>query len=49
LRPKKIEKTARVLHADCRIFPAMARDLMPERGWRAVADFMIERLERKIR
>ena len=49
IAPEKIEKTARALHADCRIFPAMAHDLMLERGWRAVADFMIEWLERKIR
>ena len=47
--PKKIEKTARVLHADCRIFSATAHDLMLERGWRAVAEFMIEWLEKKIR
>lgn len=46
---RKIEKTARVLKADCRIFPAMAHDLMLERGWQTVADFMIEWLEKKVR
>ncbi|HYP49846.1 MAG TPA: hypothetical protein VEQ34_02820 [Pyrinomonadaceae bacterium] len=48
IAPKKIEKTARVLKADCKIFPAMAHDLMLERGWREVADFMIRWLEKKI-
>lgn len=45
---KRIEKTARVLNADCKIFPDMAHDLMLERGWRTVADFMIDWLETKI-
>ncbi|HEX8367468.1 MAG TPA: alpha/beta fold hydrolase [Pyrinomonadaceae bacterium] len=49
IAPKKIEKTARVLNADCRIFPAMAHDLMLESNWRAVADFMIDWLAKKIR
>ncbi|HEY0048467.1 MAG TPA: alpha/beta fold hydrolase [Pyrinomonadaceae bacterium] len=49
IAPKKIEKTARAFNADCRIFPAMAHDLMLESGWRAVADFMIDWLEKKIR
>jgi len=48
IAPKIIEKTARVLKADCRIFPAMAHDLMLERGWRDVADFMIGWLAKKI-
>jgi hypothetical protein len=46
--PPKIEKTARVFNADCKIFPAMAHDLMLERGWQKVADFMIQWLEKKI-
>ena len=44
---KKIEKTARVLKADYKIFPTMAHDLMLERGWRQVADFMVEWLRKK--
>lgn len=48
IAPKKIEKTAHVLNADCRIFPAMAHDLMLERGWRRVADFMIDWLGKKV-
>ncbi|MDQ3180276.1 MAG: lysophospholipase [Acidobacteriota bacterium] len=47
--PKKIEKTARVFNADCKIFPRMAHDLMLERDWQTVADFMIEWVEKKIR
>jgi pimeloyl-ACP methyl ester carboxylesterase len=46
---KKIEKTARVFNADCKIFPNMAHDLMLENDWQKVADFMIEWLEKKIR
>ena len=46
---KKIEKTARVCNADCKIFPDMAHDLMLESGWRDVADFMIDWLRKKIR
>ncbi|HEX8248409.1 MAG TPA: alpha/beta fold hydrolase [Pyrinomonadaceae bacterium] len=49
IAPKKIEKTARAFRAECRIFPAMAHDLMLESNWRAVADFMIGWLEKKIR
>jgi hypothetical protein len=48
ISPKKIEKTARAFKADCKIFPGIAHDLMLERGWQKVADFMIEWLERKI-
>lgn len=48
IAPKKIEKTARAFKADCKIFPAMAHDLMLERGWEKVADFMIEWLAQKI-
>ena len=47
--PKKIEKTARAYNADCKIFPQTAHDLMLERNWQTVADFMIEWLENKIR
>jgi len=49
IAPKKIEKTARVFDADCKVFPDMAHDMMLERGWQSVADFMIEWLEKKIR
>ena len=47
--PKKIEKTARAYNADYEIFPNMAHDMMLERGWKAVADFIIKWLEKKIR
>lgn len=47
--PKKIEKTARVFNADCKIFPQLAHDLMLERDWQTVADFMITWLEKKIK
>ena len=49
LAPKKIVATARAYHADCKIFPDMAHDMMLERGWRRVADFMAGWLERKVR
>ena len=49
IAPKKIEKTARLFNADCKIFPDMAHDLMLERDWQTVADFMIEWLKKKIR
>jgi pimeloyl-ACP methyl ester carboxylesterase len=49
IAPKKIEKTAHAFNADCKIFPDTAHDMMLESGWRAVADFMIEWLEKKIR
>jgi pimeloyl-ACP methyl ester carboxylesterase len=48
IAPQKIKKTARAFNADCKIFPAMAHDLMLERDWQKVADFMIEWLEKKI-
>lgn len=41
IAPKKIEKTARAYNADLKIFPNMAHDLMLERDWQEVADFMI--------
>jgi len=40
--PSKVEKTARAYNADCKIFPDMAHDMMLERGWQKVADFMID-------
>ena len=49
IAPKKIKITARVFNADCKIFPNTAHDLMLERDWQTVADFMIEWLEKKIR
>jgi pimeloyl-ACP methyl ester carboxylesterase len=39
---KKIEKTARAYKADLKIFPGMAHDLMLERGWKQVAEYMVE-------
>jgi hypothetical protein len=45
---KKIEKTARAYNAECKIFPNMAHDLMLERDWKTVADFMIQWLEKKV-
>jgi pimeloyl-ACP methyl ester carboxylesterase len=49
IAPSKIKKTARDFAADIKIFPAMAHDLMLERDWRQVADFMVKWLERKIK
>ena len=49
IAPQKIRKTAHAFNADCEIFPGMAHDLMLERDWRTVADFMFEWLEMKIR
>jgi len=49
IAPSKIEKTARVYNADCKIFPDTAHDLMLEKDWQTVADFMIQWLEKKIR
>lgn len=49
IAPKKIEKTARVFSADCQIFPDMAHDMMIERNWQMVADYMIEWLKKKIK
>lgn len=48
IAPKKIEKTARAYKAECKIFPGMAHDLMLERDWQKVADFMIDWLKEKI-
>lgn len=48
IAPAKFEKTARAYNGDCKIFPKMAHNMMLERDWRMVADFMIEWLERKI-
>lgn len=45
--PEKVEKTAKAYNADHKIFPDMAHDMMLERGWQKVADFMIDWLERK--
>lgn len=49
IAPGKIERTARAYNADCKIFPRMAHDMMLERGWQQVADFMIEWLDKKIK
>lgn len=48
LAPKKIEKTARAFNAECRIFPNMAHDMMLEKGWENVAEFIAGWLARKI-
>ena len=47
--PAKIKKTARAYNADYKIFPDMAHDMMVERNWQTVADFMIEWLEKKVK
>lgn len=47
--PKEIEKTARSFDGDYKIFPNMAHDLMLERGWQTVADFMIEWLKKTVK
>ena len=47
--PSKIKETARDFNADFKIFPDMAHDMMLERDWKKVADFMIEWLKEKIR
>ncbi len=39
---KKIVKTARAFKSDLKIFRGMAHDLMLERDWQRVADFMID-------
>ena len=49
LAPQTMEKTARAFKADYRIFPNTAHDMMLERGWQQVADFMIEWLRKKVR
>ena len=49
IAPAKIEKTARAYSADCRIFPDMAHDMMLERDWQTVADFMIDWLQKKVK
>jgi alpha-beta hydrolase superfamily lysophospholipase len=48
IAPAKIEKTARDFNADCKIFPDMAHDLMLEKDWQKVAEFLSEWLEKKI-
>jgi pimeloyl-ACP methyl ester carboxylesterase len=46
--PKKIEKTARAYKADCKVFPNMAHDMMLERGWQRVAEFMAQWLDKRV-
>ena len=48
IAPQKIEKTARAFKADYKIFSGMAHDMMLERGWQTVADFMIDWLQNKL-
>lgn len=45
--PAKVEKTARAYNAECKMFAGMAHDLMLERDWKTVADFMIDWLEKR--
>jgi len=47
--PKEIGKTARSFNADYKIFPNVAHDLMLERGWQTVADFMIDWLKKTVK
>ncbi|HLM54963.1 MAG TPA: alpha/beta fold hydrolase [Pyrinomonadaceae bacterium] len=49
IAPKKIEKTARAFKADCEIFPNTAHDMMLERGWQKVADFMLGWLGKRVK
>lgn len=44
--PPEIRKTARAFNADCEIFQETAHDLMLERNWQIVADFMIDWLRK---
>lgn len=48
IAPAKIEKTARAFGAECKIFPDMAHDMMLEKDWQKVADFMIDWLAEKL-
>lgn len=48
IKPEKMEKTARGLNADFKIFPRMAHDMMLERGWRDVAGFVADWLGEKV-
>ena len=45
---KKIENTARAYRAECKIFPAMAHDMMLEPRWRDVAEYIADWLKRTI-
>jgi pimeloyl-ACP methyl ester carboxylesterase len=47
--PREIEKTARAYNADYKIFTDTAHDLMLERNWIMVADFIIDWLQNKIK
>ena len=40
--PTEIERTARAYGAPCRIFPHMAHDMMLERDWADVAEYIRE-------
>ncbi len=44
--PNEIKKTARAYNADYKIFANTAHDLMLERNWQQVADFIIDWLVR---
>lgn len=46
--PDIIERSARALGADCRIFPEMAHDMMLEKGWRGVAEHIALWLKTKV-
>ena len=43
--PSEVRATARAYGVEATIFPDMAHDMMLERGWRAVADAILEWLE----
>jgi len=45
--PHEIKETARAYNADYKIFPDTAHDLMLERNWKTVADFMIDWLQKQ--
>jgi pimeloyl-ACP methyl ester carboxylesterase len=49
IAPKKIEQTGRAFNAEYKIFPNMAHDMMLERDWQTVADFMIDWLQKKVK
>jgi pimeloyl-ACP methyl ester carboxylesterase len=46
--PREIKKTAAAFNGDYKIFPNTAHDLMLERNWQTVADFMINWLRKTI-
>jgi alpha-beta hydrolase superfamily lysophospholipase len=47
--PHEIEKTARAYNGVYKIFPETAHDLMLERNWQMVADFMIDWMKKRLK